>query len=102
MHLNGEVAFGIDELDEYGKLGAVFLKDGVAQQQGAIVLGQSGEVDAGQRTVFDNGFAAFHCADFPTLTHWIVIGRQVLHGFKAMAAPNDIVKIVFEQQRVKW
>ena len=99
MHLDREVAGGIDEFHQQGEFCSVCLENVFAHQYCAKAVDQLAKGAAGQLAVLDDGLAAAHGADFPALADITSVGRQTLDGFQAAAAPDDFMKIVFEK---KW
>ena len=102
MDLYGEVALGVDELDEQRELSFPALVGALAQQFGAVEGDDLGEGLACQWAVADDGFLAGHGTDFPTLADAAVVGFETFEGAKTMAAPDDLEHVVLKEEGIEW
>ena len=88
MHLDGEVALGIDKLDEQRKLVAEAAVVVPAHELVFQLFHQFVQVPAFVGSFGHNGLTALHAGDFPTLAHLFLVGVQLFERNDFVAAPD--------------
>ena len=96
MHLDAQVALGIDELDQEGQLAMVLGVDGLAQD-GIRGLGHDrDQVATHKGAIADDAGTRGYCTDLPTLANGLVGRCQALVGAKLRSTPDHGVEIGVE------
>ena len=96
MHLDAQVALGIDELDQEGQLAVVLGVDGLAQN-GIRGLGHDrDQVATCEGTIADDAGTGGYGTDLPALANGVIGRSQALVGAKLVATPDNGVEIGVE------
>ena len=98
VHLDAEVALGIDELDEQGQLAMVFRIDRTAKDGLGGFVDDGDEVPTLPGAIADDAGAGGHGTDLPTLAYGLAGRGEPFVGPESGATPDDGVQIGFEQQ----
>ena len=101
MHLDAQVASGIDELHQQWQLTMVFLVDRLAEDGLGMLADDRDQIPTLPRAVADDAGAARHCTHLPALTDGLVGRGKTLIGSELTASPHDGVEVRLEEKRVE-
>ena len=101
MHLDAQVASGIDELHQQWQLTMVFLVDSLAEDGLGMLADDRDQIPTLPRAVADDAGAARHCTHLPALTDGFVGRGKTLIGSELTASPHDGVEVRLEEKRVE-
>ena len=93
MHLDAEVALGIDELDEQGQLAMILLVDLFAKDGLGSFVDDRDEVPTLPLAVANDAGAGGDGTDLPTLAYGLVRRSKPLIGSELGATPDDGMQI---------
>ena len=102
MHLYGEVAGGIDELDEQRQLGAIVLEDAIAEEYSAVLDDEAVDAASYEMPIAHVRLAGRHITDLPTLADGLLVGLETLEGSEFVAAPHEFVEVGLEEERIHF
>ena len=100
MHLDAQVALGIDELHQQGQLTMVSLIDLPAQDGFGLFADDRRQVAARPYAIADDAGAARHRTHLPALAYRFVGRCQTFVGPELMTTPHDGVEVGLEEEWV--
>ena len=96
MHLNAQVALGIDELDQEGQLAVILGVDRLAQNGIGVFGHDRDQVATHKGAIADDAGTRGYRTDLPTLANGLVGRCQALVGAKLRTTPDHGVEIGVE------
>lgn len=101
VDLDAQVVAGIDELHQERQLAVIGLAHLVAQDGLGMSANDGDEVKALPLAIADDGGAGGDGTDFPTFANGVVRALETFIRSEAVAAPDNLVKVGFEKERIK-
>ena len=96
VHLNAQVALGIDELDQEGQLAVILGVDCLAQNGIGVFGHDRDQVATHKGAIADDAGTRGYCTDLPTLANGLVGRCHALVGAKLRTTPDHGVEIGVE------